>query len=71
VAKSMLEFLTGFTSTRADRSGKALESWPELSWPAGQSAHPGLVDYFVQAVRDYRIDGVIAVVKRTCGLIPA
>ena len=72
VAKSMLEFLTGFTlDPELIDPERPLESLAraQLASPANPLIQ-GSVDYFVQAVRDYRIDGVIAVVKRTCGLIP-
>jgi benzoyl-CoA reductase subunit B len=72
VAKSMLEFLTGFTlDPELIDPEKPLESLAraQLASPANPLIQ-GSLDYFVQAVKDYRIDGVIAVVKRTCGLIP-
>jgi benzoyl-CoA reductase/2-hydroxyglutaryl-CoA dehydratase subunit BcrC/BadD/HgdB len=72
VAKSMLEFLTGFTLDPELIDPQApLESLAraQLASPANPLIQ-GSIDYFLQAVRDYRIDGVIAVVKRTCGLIP-
>ena len=28
------------------------------------------VDYFVKVVRDYKVDGVVAVIMRSCGLVP-
>ncbi len=72
VVKSMLEFLTGFTlDPELIDPERPLESLAraQLASPANPLIQ-GSLDYFVQAVRDYRIDGVIAVVKRTCGLIP-
>ncbi len=72
VAKSMLEFLTGFTlDPELIDPERPLESLAraQLASPANPLIQ-GSLDYFVQAVRDYRIDGVVAVVKRTCGLIP-
>jgi benzoyl-CoA reductase/2-hydroxyglutaryl-CoA dehydratase subunit BcrC/BadD/HgdB len=40
-----------------------------LSSPANPTIQ-GTLDYFVKAAKEYRVDGVINVVKRTCGLLP-
>jgi benzoyl-CoA reductase/2-hydroxyglutaryl-CoA dehydratase subunit BcrC/BadD/HgdB len=73
VVKSLVELLAGFTlDPKLMDPETPLESLARAHLcgpinPTGQ----GLVDYFVGAVRDYRIDGVLAVVKRTCGLLPS
>lgn len=73
VVKTMLEFLTGFTLDPALMD----PAQPFESLARAQLASPAnplmqnTVDYFVRAARDYKVDGVVAVVKRTCGLIPA
>jgi len=72
VAKSMLEFLTGFNlDPRLMDPEKPLESIAraQLASPANPPLG-AMIDYFVQATKDYRIDGVVSVVKRTCGIIP-
>lgn len=72
VAKSMLEYLTGFTlDPDLMDPEQPFESLAraQLTSPANP-LYQGSIDYFVQATRDYEIDGVISVVKRTCGLIP-
>jgi benzoyl-CoA reductase/2-hydroxyglutaryl-CoA dehydratase subunit BcrC/BadD/HgdB len=72
VAKSMLEFLTGFTLDADMMDPEVpLESIAraQLSSPANPTIQ-GMTDYFVRAAKDYRVDGVISVVKRTCGYIP-
>ena len=72
VAKSMLEMLTGFTmNPDLLDPDKPLESIARahLSSPANPLYHT-VVDYMVNATRDYSIDGVISVVKRTCGFLP-
>ncbi|HOX42993.1 MAG TPA: 2-hydroxyacyl-CoA dehydratase family protein [Myxococcota bacterium] len=72
VAKSMLEFLTGFTLDPALMDpDKPLESIAraQLVSPANP-LYKSVIDYLVNATRDYRIDGVISVVKRSCGFLP-
>jgi benzoyl-CoA reductase/2-hydroxyglutaryl-CoA dehydratase subunit BcrC/BadD/HgdB len=72
VAKHMLEYLTGFTlDPELMDPEQPFESIAraQLSSPANP-ALPGAIDYFVRATKDYKIDGVISVVKRSCGLIP-
>lgn len=73
VVKNMLEFLTGFTLDPdlidPDRPFESL-AHAQIASPANpllQSA----IEYFVNAARQYRADGVVSVVKRTCGFIPA
>jgi benzoyl-CoA reductase/2-hydroxyglutaryl-CoA dehydratase subunit BcrC/BadD/HgdB len=72
VAKSMIEFLTGF-SLDPDLMDpeKPLESIARahLAGPINPP-YRSLVNYFLNAVKDYRIDGVVSVVKRSCGLVP-
>lgn len=72
VVKNMLEFLTGFTLDPSlidpDRPFESLARAQLLS-PANPLLQTA-IDYFVNAVRDYRVDGVVSVVKRTCGFIP-
>lgn len=73
VAKSMVEFLTGFTLDPAQMDPEhPLESIAraQLASPANPCVQ-GSVDFFVGATRDYAIDGVVAVVKRSCSQIPA
>lgn len=72
VTKSMLEFLTGFTVPPEEIDPKKpLESIARalLSSPANP-LYRGVIDYLVKAAKDYKVDGVVSVVKRTCGLIP-
>jgi len=72
VVKNMLEFLTGFTlDPELMDPDKPLESIARatLASPANPMAK-GCIDYLVKAARDFKIDGVISVVKRTCGLVP-
>lgn len=72
VAKSMLEYLTGFT---LDPDLMDPED-PLRSLARAQLASPanpliqGSIDYFVKATKEYQIDGVVSVVKRSCGIIP-
>ena len=72
VVKSMLEYLTGFTLDPAlidpEEPFESLAR-AQLTSPANPTIG-GTIDYFVQAAKDYRVDGVINVVKRTCGLLP-
>jgi benzoyl-CoA reductase/2-hydroxyglutaryl-CoA dehydratase subunit BcrC/BadD/HgdB len=72
VVKNMLEFLTGFTLDPAlidpEQPFESLAR-AQLASPANPLLQT-TIDYFVNAVRDYRVDGVISVVKRTCGFIP-
>jgi benzoyl-CoA reductase/2-hydroxyglutaryl-CoA dehydratase subunit BcrC/BadD/HgdB len=72
VAKSMLELLTGFTLDPALMDpDKPLESLAraQLASPANP-LYQAMIGYFVKAAKDYQIDGVISVVKRTCGFVP-
>jgi benzoyl-CoA reductase/2-hydroxyglutaryl-CoA dehydratase subunit BcrC/BadD/HgdB len=72
VVKSMLEYLTGFTLDPAlidpEEPFESLAR-AHLTSPANPTIQ-GTLDYFVKAAKDYRVDGVINVVKRTCGLLP-
>lgn len=72
VVKSMLEYLTGFTLDPVlidpERPFESLAR-AHLSSPANPTIQ-GTLDYFVKAAKEYRVDGVINVVKRTCGLLP-
>jgi benzoyl-CoA reductase/2-hydroxyglutaryl-CoA dehydratase subunit BcrC/BadD/HgdB len=72
VVKSMLEFLTGFTLDPdlmdPERPFESIAR-AQLSSPANPMVK-GAVDYFVNAARTYRVDGVISVIKRSCGFIP-
>ena len=72
VVKSMLEFLTGFTvEPHLYDPDRPLESIAraQLASPANP-LYPGVIDYLVKAAREYEVDGVISVVKRTCALVP-
>ena len=72
VAKTMVEFLAGFTSSpELLDPDKPLESMARarLSSPANPM-YQTTIDYLVNATREYKIDGAVSVVKRTCGLIP-
>lgn len=72
IAKSLLEILTGFTlDPELMDPERPLESLARahLHSPANPT-HDGMTDYFVRTIRDYRIDGVISVVKRSCGYLP-
>jgi benzoyl-CoA reductase/2-hydroxyglutaryl-CoA dehydratase subunit BcrC/BadD/HgdB len=72
IAKSLLEILTGFTLDPAlmdpDRPFESIAR-AHMHSPANPT-HRGLLNYFVRTIRDYRIDGVISVVKRSCGHLP-
>lgn len=72
VVKNMLEFLTGFTLDPAlmdpEQPFESLAR-AQLASPANPQLQTA-IDYFVRATRDYQVDGVISVVKRTCGFIP-
>jgi benzoyl-CoA reductase/2-hydroxyglutaryl-CoA dehydratase subunit BcrC/BadD/HgdB len=72
IAKNMLEYLVGFPldPDRMDPD-MPLESIALglLASPVNPPYQLG-IDYVVNAARDYRIDGVISVVKRGCGLLP-
>jgi benzoyl-CoA reductase/2-hydroxyglutaryl-CoA dehydratase subunit BcrC/BadD/HgdB len=68
----MIEFLAGFTLDPALMDpDKPLESIAraQLASPANP-LYASVIDYLVRATRDYRIDGVISVVKRSCGFVP-
>ena len=72
VAKSMLEFLTGFNlDPDLMDPEKPLHSIAraQLASPANP-LYRSVIDYLVKATRDYQIDGVISVVKCTCGFLP-
>ncbi|MBN2496799.1 MAG: 2-hydroxyacyl-CoA dehydratase [Deltaproteobacteria bacterium] len=72
VVKSMLEFLTGFDlDPETLDPEEPLESLAraQLVSPANPTIEQTL-DYFTRAAADYRVDGVINVVKRSCGLLP-
>ncbi len=72
VVKSMLEILTGFTlDPDLMDPERPLESLAlaQLACPANPLYH-SVIDFFVRAVKDYRVDGVISVVKRSCGFMP-
>jgi benzoyl-CoA reductase/2-hydroxyglutaryl-CoA dehydratase subunit BcrC/BadD/HgdB len=72
VVKSMLEILTGFTLDPAlvdpERPFESLAR-AQLVSPANPLYH-SVIDYFVRAVKDYQVDGIISVVKRSCGFMP-
>ena len=68
VVKSMLEYLTGFTlDPDLMIPENPLESLAraQLLSPANPFTQSS-VDYFVKAAKEYRIDGLISVVKRSC-----
>ena len=73
VAKSLVELLAGFMLD----PDLIDPQHPFESLARAQLASPinppgrGLIDYFVKAARDYKIDGVLAAVKRTCGMLPS
>ncbi|MFH2007060.1 MAG: 2-hydroxyacyl-CoA dehydratase family protein [bacterium] len=72
VVKSMLEYLTGFDLDPATLDpAEPLESLAraQLVSPANPTIEQTL-DYFVRAAVDCKVDGVINVVKRTCGVLP-
>jgi benzoyl-CoA reductase/2-hydroxyglutaryl-CoA dehydratase subunit BcrC/BadD/HgdB len=72
VAKSMLEILTGFTLDPdlmdPERPFESLAR-AQLQSPANPLYH-SVIDYFVRAAKDYKVDGIISVVKRSCGFMP-
>jgi len=72
IPKSMLEFLVGFTMDPdlmdPDRPLESIAR-AQLASPANP-AYASAVEYFVRAARDYRVDGVVGVVMRSCGLVP-
>lgn len=72
VAKSLVEFLTGFNLDPdlidPDNPMESLAR-ASIASPINPTSQ-GMVDYFVQAVKDYRIDGVVSITKRTCCLLP-
>ncbi|MFH1436320.1 MAG: 2-hydroxyacyl-CoA dehydratase family protein [Pseudomonadota bacterium] len=72
MVKHMLEFLVGF-SLDPDLMDpeKPLESIAraQLSSPANPM-YQASIDYFVKAVKDYKVDGVICVIMRSCGHVP-
>lgn len=72
VVKHMLEFLVGFNFDPGLMDPeKPLESIAraQLSIPANPFQQSG-INYFIRAVKDYKVDGVISVVMRSCGLVP-
>lgn len=72
VAKSMLEMVAGFTlDPELMDPERPLESLAraQLVSPANP-LYASVIDYFVRAVKDYKVDGVISVVKRSCGFLP-
>ena len=72
VVKSMLEILTGFTLDPDLMDPEhPLESLAraQLASPANPLYY-SVIDYFVRAVKDYKVDGIISVVKRSCGFMP-
>jgi benzoyl-CoA reductase/2-hydroxyglutaryl-CoA dehydratase subunit BcrC/BadD/HgdB len=72
VVKSMLEFLVGFTCDPETLDPeKPLESMAraQLLSPANPP-YRGAVNYFVRAARDYKVDGIVGPVMRSCGLVP-
>jgi len=72
VVKSMLEILTGFTlDPELMDPERPLESLAraQLVSPANPLYH-SVIDYFVRAAKDYKVDGIISVVKRSCGFMP-
>lgn len=72
IAKGLLELLTGFNlDPRLMDPDKPVESLARayLHSPANPT-HEGLLNYFLTTVRDYRIDGIVSVVKRSCAFLP-
>ena len=72
VVKSMVEYISGgaFDPSVLDPE-KPLESLAYKSLVDIVNPTSGnMVDFIVKAVEDFKIDGVIGVVKRTCGLLP-
>jgi benzoyl-CoA reductase/2-hydroxyglutaryl-CoA dehydratase subunit BcrC/BadD/HgdB len=72
IAKGLLELLTGFTlAPELIDPENPLESIARahLYSPANPTHH-GLLKYFIQTIKDYKIDGIISVVKRSCGHLP-
>jgi benzoyl-CoA reductase/2-hydroxyglutaryl-CoA dehydratase subunit BcrC/BadD/HgdB len=72
VAKSMIEFLTGFDHDPAlidPEKPLASIARAHLMNPINPASASWL-DYFVKTVRDFKIDGVISVVQRSCSMIP-
>lgn len=71
-AKNLVEFLTGFNhEPDLMDPDKPLETIARahLSNPVNPASKAWL-DYFVGVTRDYKIDGVVSVVQRSCGMIP-
>ncbi|MBI4620985.1 MAG: 2-hydroxyacyl-CoA dehydratase [Desulfobacterales bacterium] len=72
VVKSMVEYIAGgaFDPSKMDPK-KPLES---LAYKAlvdiVNPTYPNMVDFIVKAVEEFKIDGLIGVVKRSCGLLP-
>jgi benzoyl-CoA reductase/2-hydroxyglutaryl-CoA dehydratase subunit BcrC/BadD/HgdB len=72
VAKTMLEFLVGFSlEPELLDPSRPLESIAraQIASPANPS-YAGAIDYFVRAAEKYRIDGLVSVVMRSCGHVP-
>ncbi|MBI5501739.1 MAG: 2-hydroxyacyl-CoA dehydratase [Deltaproteobacteria bacterium] len=73
VAKNLVELLAGFMLDPALIDPQ----YPFESLARAQLENPlnppgrGLIDYFVRATREYRIDGVLGAVKRTCAMLPS
>jgi len=73
VAKGLLELLTGFSlDPDLIDPDNPLESIARahLLSPANPTHH-GMLNYILNTVDDYKIDGIVAVVKRSCGQLPA
>jgi len=72
VVKSTVEYLAGGAYDPAIMdAGRPLESLAnkalvDIINPTSQN----MVDFIVKSARDFRVDGIIGVVKRTCGLLP-
>ncbi len=72
VAKNMLEYMVGFPlAPELLDPEKPLESLARgiIANPINPMYELG-IDYLVNAAKKYNIDGVVSVVKRSCGLIP-
>jgi len=72
IAKGLLELLTGFNlDPELIDPENPLESIARahLLSPANPTHH-GMLNYILKSIRQYKIDGIIAVVKRSCGHLP-
>ena len=72
VVKSMVEYIAGgaydpsLVDPEKPLEGLAYKALVDIINPTSQN----MVEFIVKAVEDFKIDGLIGVVKRSCGLLP-